>query len=66
VALPGDLLDGLPPAGAAPKSQVLVLGVKTPRARGYVFVPLFELNLVYFRQGPERGDLTVRVKLHPR
>jgi hypothetical protein len=23
-----------------------------------------DLNLVYFRQGPERGDMTVRVKLH--
>jgi hypothetical protein len=65
VALPGDLLDNLPPMGSPPKSQVLILGVKTSRARGYVFVPLYDLNLVYFRQGPERGDMTVKVKLHP-
>jgi hypothetical protein len=65
VALPGDLFAGLPPAGAPPKAQVMILGVKTSRARGYAFVPLHDLNLVYFRQGPERGDLTLPVKLHP-
>jgi hypothetical protein len=43
----------------------MILGVKTSRARGYAFVPLHDLNLVYFRQGPERGDLTLPVKLHP-
>jgi hypothetical protein len=63
--LPGDILDGLPPASAPPKSQVLILGVKTARGRGFAFVPLFDLNLVYFRQGPERGEWTVPVKLHP-
>jgi hypothetical protein len=65
VSLPGDLLDGLPPAAAPPKSQVMVLGVRTDRARGYAFVPLHDLNLAYFRQGPDRGDLTVQVRLHP-
>jgi hypothetical protein len=43
----------------------MILGVKISRARGYAFVPLHDLNLVYFRQGPERGDLTLPVKLHP-
>jgi hypothetical protein len=65
VSLPGDLLDGLPPASAPPKAQVMILGVKTGRARGFAFVPLHDLNLVYFRQGPERGDMRLQVKLHP-
>jgi hypothetical protein len=65
VTLPGDLLAGLPSAiNAPPKSLVLILGVKTPRARGYAFVPMYDLNLLYFRTGPERGEMALRVELH--
>ena len=42
----------------------MILGVRTARARGYAFVPLYDLNLAYFKQGAERADLSVRVKLH--
>jgi hypothetical protein len=65
VSLPGDLFDTLPSASSPPKSQVLILGVRTSRARGYAFLPLYELNLLYFRTGRERGEMTLRVKLHP-
>jgi hypothetical protein len=62
--LPGDLLDRLPPAGARPKSQVLIVGVRTGRGRGFAFVPVYDLNLLYFRSGPERGEMTLHVKVH--
>lgn len=64
VTLPGDLLEGLPSGAAPPKAQVMILGVRTDRARGYAFVPLHDFNLAYFREGPDHGSLRVEVSLH--
>lgn len=64
-SLPGDVFEGLPPASGLPKSQVLIIGVKTSRARGYAFIPVYDLNLLYFRSGPDRGRITLPVTLHP-
>jgi hypothetical protein len=62
---PGDLLDGLPPTTAPPKSQVIIVGVRTARGRGFAFIPVYDLNLLYFRNGPERAAMTLRVKINP-
>jgi hypothetical protein len=65
-ALPGDLLDGLPSLNDSPqKSLVVILGVKTPRARGYAFVPVYDLNLLYFRGQREHATMDLTVQLHP-
>jgi hypothetical protein len=63
--LPGDLLDPLKTGIAQLKAETLIVGVKTSRARGYAFVPVYDLNLLYFRQGPERGEMELKVKLVP-
>jgi hypothetical protein len=61
--LPGDVLDGLPPTTAPPKAQVIIVGVRAERGRGFAFIPVYDLNLLYFRTGPERGELTLQVRL---
>jgi hypothetical protein len=63
--LPGDVLDGLPPKTAPHKSQVIIVGVRTSQGRGFAFIPVYDLNLLYFRSGPERGEMTLRVQMHP-
>ena len=63
--LPGDILDGLPPTTAPPKSKVIILGATTARGRGFAFIPAYDLNMLYFRSGPERAEMTLRVTLHP-
>ena len=63
VALPGDRLDGLP-TGAPAKPDVLILGVRTARGRGFAFIPAHQLNLLYFRDGHEHAQMQVQVKLH--
>ena len=65
VLLPGDVLDGLPPTGAPPKAQVLIFGVRTAQARGYAFLPVYYLNLEYFRGHHDRAALQVPVTMHP-
>jgi len=66
VALPGNLLNGLPSAiDAPPKSLTLILRVRTPRGRAYTFLPVYDLNLAYFRQGPELAQLKLQVDIHP-
>ena len=65
VALPGDLLDGAA-ATTLPKASVIIVGVKTARERGYAFLPVHDLNMLYFRQGEERGAMDLQVELRPR
>jgi hypothetical protein len=63
--LPGDALDRIAPrALGPPKAQVMVLGVRTPAARGFAFLPVHELNMRYFRGQRERAALQVPVTLH--
>lgn len=65
VSLPGDLLDDLPfKHEAPPKPLVVILGVKTPRARGYAFVPVYDLNLLRFRGQREQAELELCVSMH--
>jgi hypothetical protein len=67
VALPGDLLDELPfKRDAPPKSMVVILGVRTTAARGYAFLPVYDLNLLYIRGGRERAEMDLEVELLPR
>lgn len=66
VTLPGNVLEGRPPASSQPKSQVIILGVRTSEGRGFAFLPVYYLNLVYFRTGPEQGTLEIPVTLHRR
>jgi hypothetical protein len=66
VALPGDLLDELPVKHSAPpKSMVVILGVKTRRARGYPFLPLYDLNLLHFRGGGAPAEMELAFEMHP-
>jgi len=66
VALPGDLLDELPiKHSAPPKSMVVILGVKTGRARGYPFLPVYDLNLLRFRGGDGPAEMELPVDMHP-
>lgn len=63
--LPGEALDRIAPrALGPPKAQVIILGVRTPAARGFAFLPVYELNMLYFRGQHERGALQVPVTLH--
>ena len=66
VALPGDLLDELPiKHSAPPKSMVGILGVKTNRARGYPFLPVYDLNLLHFRGGGGPAEMELAVEMRP-
>lgn len=65
VVLPGDVLAGLPTNRAPPKAMTLIVGVRTSGARGYSFLPVWQLNMLHFRD-PERGVLEVRVRLEQR
>lgn len=66
VLLPGDILEDLPPAGAPPKAQVLIFGVRTSQARGYAFLPVYYLNLEHFRGQHDRAALQIPVTMHAR
>jgi len=66
VALPGDLLDELPFKHFGPPKAMVVLGVKTAAARGYAFLPVYDLNLLYIRGGRERAELELEVEMLPR
>jgi len=67
VALPGDLLDELPfKHFGPPKAMVVILGVKTVAARGYAFLPVYDLNLLYSRGGREHADMALEVEMLPR
>jgi len=66
VTLPGDLLDELPfKHDAPPKSLVVILGVKTAQARGYAFLPVYDLNLLYIRGGREQAEMELEVEMLP-
>ena len=66
VTLPGDVLTRLPAVLAAPpKAQDIVFGVRTSRGRAYVFVPVYEFNVRYFRGGGAPATLEVPVTLNP-
>jgi hypothetical protein len=62
--MPRSVFDGRPPTASPPKSQVVILGVRTEQARGFAFVPVHDLNLLYFRGGEDRGSLEVTVRMH--
>jgi hypothetical protein len=63
--LPGEALDRIAPrALGPPKAQVIILGIRTPAARGFAFLPVYELNMLYFRGQQERAALQVPVTLH--
>jgi hypothetical protein len=65
VAVLPDLLDEAS-AHDLPKASVIIVGVKTSQARGYAFLPVHDLNMLYFRQGAERGQMDLTVELLPR
>lgn len=66
VTLSGDVLASQPPAlTAPPKSQVIIFGVRTGAGRAFVFVPVYDLNLLYFRNGGGDSRMEVPVKLIP-
>jgi hypothetical protein len=41
----------------------MLLRVRTGSARAYVFVPVWEFNRLYFRDGGGRSELQVAVKM---
>ena len=65
MGLPGDRLEGRPLSATA-KSEVLILGVRTAAARGFVFVAAYDLNLLYFTSGHDRASMALRVPMHAR
>jgi hypothetical protein len=48
-----------------PKSQVIIVRARTSQARGYAFLPVYSLNLAWFRQGGERAEMSLSFQLHP-
>jgi hypothetical protein len=44
---------------------MVIFGVRTDRGRGFAFLPVFDLNLLYFRGGVERAETVLPVTLHP-
>jgi hypothetical protein len=62
--LPGDILEGMPPAATPAKSQVIILRVRTPQARGYAFLPVYYLNLLHFEGHHEQAALEIPVVMH--
>jgi hypothetical protein len=65
VSLPEDLLAELPTWSTAPaKAMVMILGVKTSGARGYPFLPVYDLNLLYFRGGGGPAEMELEVEMH--
>ena len=65
VALPREALLQSTPTDGPPKSRVTIIGVRSPRGRGFAFVPVYDLNRLYFRGGRERAAMSLTVKLHP-
>jgi hypothetical protein len=51
--------------GTRVASGLIAVGVRTARGRGFAFIPVYDLNLLYFRNGQERAAMTLRVTLHP-
>ena len=51
VRLPRRVLTEAPPATSPPKAQVIILGVRTGQARGFAFLPVADLNRLYFQGG---------------
>jgi len=65
VSVPGVQLAFARSAQAPPKSQTTILRVSTPTARGYAFLPVYDLNLLTFRGGVDQAETELRVELHP-
>jgi hypothetical protein len=66
VMFPADVLSAAPMfRDTPPKSMVVILGVRTPGARGFAFLPLWDLNLLWFRGDRELAELEMPVALHP-
>ncbi len=61
--MPGDILDGTYTVESFPKPWTLILRVQHLGGRVYLFLPGYELNLVYFRGGHHEGRLDLTVQL---
>lgn len=64
VKFPGELLGALAHS-APPKSQVVIVGIDSGRARGFGFLPVYELNLVRLRGAAVDAPVRVSVRLVP-
>jgi hypothetical protein len=66
VELPGELLAGLPSTTTQPpKALVAILGVFTPQARGFAFLPIYDLNLLYIQGNRQVAEAELSVTLQP-
>lgn len=61
--MPGDVLQNQPPWRQPPKAQTILFRVRTGSARAYVFVPVWEFNRLYFRDGGGPSAFQTPVKM---
>lgn len=60
--LPGSILQGTPTTTLRPKPVTLILRIASSRGRAYLFLPVYHLNILHFRGGQEKADLTLWVE----
>jgi hypothetical protein len=63
--MPGDAIKSQPPWQQPPKAQTVLFRVRTASARAYVFVAMWDLNLLYFRDGGGPSQLHLSAKMIP-